>query len=189
MSNPRYSTTKTHCILFNDKRKMNITTEEYLALADIISDPTNKNFQLRGAVFRCWDVKFIGSIEDYNKHFEKIPPGQNSINEQNNLPGFNVNHYLKSGKILPTPGIIWDKYTSEQFKTLTKQIWDQHKQRKPTIDKALTEDKCIYCLKPVTYSEDINKPKHHPIHSDTCWKIFHRQCCINKTGIDPCEVI
>ncbi len=118
----------THCIIFYDNRRIKISELEFNAVEEAMMNLENKIIKLRGSIYAIADMKFVGKVEDAPKFIDPdyVPPGQRTI--EGELLPFNPSKFLKNGGIeFKGNGLIWGKYTQEQFKDLAKQQWDDFK--------------------------------------------------------------
>ena len=120
----------THCIVFYDKRRLKISDREFHGVEDAMMNLENKVIKLRGSIYAIADMKFVGRIEDAPKFIDPdyVPAGQRTID--GGLLPFNASKFLESGEMeLKGNGLIWGKYTQEQFKALAKKQWDEFQER------------------------------------------------------------
>jgi hypothetical protein len=111
---------------------IDIPDGKYKEISKIISDPKNRFIVINGMTYNINDFKYAGD----KKNAPVIDGWNNMPVEENAFQDIGFNQYYLKGDVtriesrLPKRnGLIWGKYTSDQFRELAKKVKQDHVNR------------------------------------------------------------
>lgn len=109
----------------------------YPQIAKIIENPANRFLDVNGKTYNINDIRYAG-----DKKGAPVIDGWNNVPvHQEPYQEIGIGRYLLSGdtslletKLEKKNGLIWGKYTSEEFRAFAKKVKDDHVKRMKEYD-------------------------------------------------------